>query len=400
MRIYQSWQGDQIAQTTNDRELLEVAVRLDSTLDRVHSRLAFFYLYDPFSYSPSRAVEHFRKAVSLRPSVFLRWTDLARGYEGVGDMVSADRAYQRGIEVAPHYFYAHWAYGNFLLRQQRTEDSFRELRRAADIHPSAISNICNLILQTTGGDVRVLEKFGASLISEDSKAGICRCLAQKKEFRSALTIWQALKKDSLPKIDAGHLLFSNLTEAKQWELAHQVWRDLVRIRMGPSGQVSESDLAFWNRGFEFTEPVGGFDWNFIKSTDVESQVDSQVKYDGNRSLRIRFKEHKRVQFSGVFHNLWVEPSSGYRLSFYYRSQGLSENNGLLVVVTDLEDQSRLTVDCGPLTDQESWTRREMVFETPPETRVIRVSLVRRPTEKVFDYVEGTVWFDGFALERR
>jgi hypothetical protein len=323
---------------------------------------------------------------------------LARGYEERGDRQKAEQAYRIGIELAPNYFYSHWVYGNSLLRHEEIERSFAELRRAADVYLLAISNICDLIWQTTGGNAEIVTQFGLSLRSGSARSGICECLLSRAEYQRAVDIWRTLKRDDPAKSVASRSLVSSLSKASQWSLAHLVWRDIVSSEFEASGKATPADLSFWNGDFESDVDVGGFDWHIKSTPEVGARLDSLEQYHGQRSLVLNFNQHQRVSFNGVTHNLWVEPSTRYRLRFYYKTEELPERNGLAVVLSDAEMPARFTVESGLLGNQRQWTEREVFFETPAETRMIRLSIVRRPVGQLYDYIEGRVWFDTFSLE--
>jgi len=73
-------------------------------------------------------------------------------------------------------------------------------------------------------------------------------------------------------------------------------------------------------------------------------------------------------------------------------------NGLAVVLSDAEAPARLSVESTPLGNKSQWTGQEIVFETPAETRVLRLQIVRRPVEMIYDYIKGKVWFDSLTLD--
>jgi len=390
--------GTRMANVVGDAEHLKTALAYDPGQAEVHTRLGFYYLYDPFLFDPPQAVQHFEAAVEIQPFDWNAWSNLGRAYEQQGDVARAERAYLFGIELAPHYFYPRWAYGNFLLRRGEIDRAFRELRRASDIHPQAIGNICDLIWQTTGGNAEVLVQFGTSLRTGSAKGAVSQCLMARAEYQRAVNVWKTLTRDDPAKIDTGRSLVSWLTGAGQWPLAYLVWQEVVREEFKASGEVSPADLMFWNGDFDYDMAVGGFDWSINSSQEVEARLDTVERYRGNQSLLLEFKQHQRVNFSGVTHDLWVEPSTRYRLRFYYKTEKVPETNGLAVVLTDVESLTRFSFESKQLGNESQWTRKEITFETPAETRILRLQIVRRPVGQIYDYIKGRVWFDSFSLE--
>jgi hypothetical protein len=201
--------------------------------------------------------------------------------------------------------------------------------------------------------------------------------------------------DDAIKLETGRSFISSLLEARQWSPAHRVWQAVMK---NTKGDVSPTDWLFWNGGFEHEVAIGGFDWTINSSREVEAQIDTTQHHEGQQSLRLEFKQHQKVNFSGVAHALWVNPSTVYRLRFYYKTDGVPEDTGLAVVLTDAEAPARLSLPSGPLIPETEWSLREMMIQTPEGTRALRLQIVRKPVGRVYDYVEGRVWFDSFSLE--
>jgi hypothetical protein len=111
--------------------------------------------------------------------------------------------------------------------------------------------------------------------------------------------------------------------------------------------------------------------------------------------KLRLWEHP---FSGVGHPLWVEPSTRYRLRFFYKAEKLPEVNGLAVRLTDAEVPARFSLESAPLERNTDWRSQEMDFETPAGTRLLRLQILRKPVGMIYDYISGRVWFDSFSLE--
>jgi tetratricopeptide (TPR) repeat protein len=382
-----------MANMIGEAESLKTALACDPSQADVHTRLGFYYLYDPFLFDLPRAVHHFEAAVQLQPYDCNAWSNLGRAYEQQSDAARAERAYVIGSELAPHYFYPHWAYGNYFLRQGKIERAFGEFHRVAEIHPEAIGNICELIWQATEGNAEALARFGTSLRSGAIQGAICRCLMVRAAYPQAVDVWNTLVADDPAKSDLGRSLVSSLSKAGQGSLAQGVWRAMVSKQSG-----KPADLAFWNGDFEYDAEMGRFDWRMNSSPAVQVWLDTSERYRGNRSLLLDFKQYQEVHFGGVTHDLWVEPSTRYRLWFYYKTEKMPQINGLTVVLSEAEAPAQFNAQSEPLGNESQWTRKEILFETPPETRILRLRIVREPVGKLYDYIQGRVWFDSFGLE--
>ncbi len=386
--------GQLLAFTVGDVNNLRTALTYYPAQPDVHSRLGLYHLYNPLLFDPAEAVRHFEAAVRLEPFHSRAWSNLGRGYEELNDLVRAEAAYRLGIDLAPHHFNPHWAYANFLLRQGDLDRAFGEFRRVVEIYPDSSGIICESVWQASGGDVAALFEFGTQLHSAKANWGMTRCLMERQEFQSSVDLWTMMPSDDSLKVESGRSLIPLLTQANQWSLAHHVWKQVVSKEVR---DVSPSDLVLWNGGFEVNAKTKIFDWSFSNSDDVEVSLDSWERQQGQQSLLIDFKQHQNVKFDGVSHTLWVEPSKKYRFRFYYKTDGIPQDNGIAIILTDAEVPDRFRAQSTPLIPEQEWTSQEIVLETPAETRFIRLRIVRRPVGKIYDYIEGKIWFDSFSL---
>ena len=76
--------------------------------------------------SLEKSIGLFEKVVQRSPYDFRWWIELGRAYEQAERPESAERAFARAVELAPNYTYPHWQFGNFYLRQNRSEEAVSE----------------------------------------------------------------------------------------------------------------------------------------------------------------------------------------------------------------------------------------------------------------------------------
>jgi hypothetical protein len=401
VRLSAQARAAQLANLVGDVASLQAALAADPSQAEVHSRLGLYYLYDPVLFDPAGAVAQLEAAVRLQPFAASGWAHLARGYEQQGDLARAQQAYGISLELAPNHFEPHWLYANFLIRHDQRERALPELDRAAQIDPEAMGNICELIWQTMEHPAPVLVQFGQHQGSGYVRGRISQFLVNHGQYQSAVALWRTVAVQDPAQLPTGRALVSALIGAGQWAWADGIWREVVQREYQARGQpISPQAWAFWNGGFEQEDSAGGFDWQLSSSGSVAARLDTGERYEGSRSLELEFIEHQEVSFSGVTHDLPVEPSSRYRLRFYYKADGLPERNGVAVVLSEVggaERWSRRWEAPGPVSQ---WSEQEMEFETPPATRLVRLQIQRQPTGRLYDYIEGKVWFDAFTLELR
>lgn len=394
LHAYKRVRSQMLNLTVGDAESLRRSLAFTPWQAEVHSRLGMYHLYNPVLFDPEQAAQHFEAAVRLEPFSHRAWSDVARSYEQVNQPAQAAAAYQMAIRLAPHFFRPHWMYANFLLRQGRLEAARAAFRRVVEIAPRSGEAVCQTLWQATGGDVDAVARFGHELQIAAAQWGISQCLVQRGQYRPSLELWRAMPAADPLKLEAGSWLLASFRETKQWSYLNEVWREVIRLE---HPHTTAADELFWNGGFEQNPIRYGFDWVISGNEQVEARMDTTTAHEGRRSLLLDFKRHRDVFYDGVSHDLAVRPLTHYRLRFYYKTDGVPANHGVAVVLTDLEHPERFRVQSGSLNAAREWMQAEMELTTPAETRFIRLMLVRLVSEKVYDYIEGRVWFDSFTF---
>lgn len=389
--------GIRMTYVEGDPERLQAALKVHPAQPDVHARLGAVYLFDPWQFNPAQALSHYETAVRLQPFAWSAWLNLGYAYEQQGDADRAERAYLTGVQLAPRYFYPRWLYGNFLLRRGELNRSFDQLQQAADIRPSAVGSICSMIWQITGGRPDAVVQFSGRLTSGQARASVCQYLLTQQQYQPAVAVWATIDDTDPARITTSRWLLSTLRAAGRWSLARQVWQEIAPKQLAGKTTVSSVDWALWDGGFEQETPLGAFEWSINSSQDVQAIRDRSEQYEGDRSLRLEFLRHQKVNFSGVTHELWVKPLTRYRLEFYYRTEKVPEANGLFIALGDAEAPAQFNLEF-PLNNPQQWTAQHIQFETPAETRVLRLQILRRPVEQLYDFIRGKVWFDAFRLE--
>jgi tetratricopeptide (TPR) repeat protein len=393
--VYQDFRGQALATLDRNADVLQEAARDRPDDPELQRQLGWLYLFDPVLLDAERAMRHIQRAVELSPFDWSLWIDVGRAYEQRGQQPQAGQAYQKAIALAPTYFRPRWVYANFLLRSDRAEPGTNEFAHLAEANPDAAAQIFDLVWQASGGNSQVLVAFGQRLSSDITRSKLVAFLAQRGKYEEALAAWKGMGPDPELKVASGLAIISKLMGAQQWEQAQHLWPQVVQVRYG---NLSSDEAIFWNRGFERDPLRTGFDWILESSPEVDVSIDTTVNQAGARSLLLRFRQHENVRFGGVSHYLLVNPSTPYRLQFQYKTEDMLARNGLAVEVTDAERPERLRVQSPSLRNPTEWTAEALTFQTSADTRVIRLRILRQPTNVLHDYIAGKVWFDEFALE--
>lgn len=163
---------------------------------------------------------------------------------------------------------------------------------------------------------------------------------------------------------------------------------------------ADNEASFTNSGFEQEILQKGFGWRFRDGPDQLWRVRRVTDSEGasNHVLEVKFTGRENLRFHHLYQVLPVRPLAPYRLSYRWKADELTTDQGPFVEVYGY--------DCGGLREagpmmlgSVQW--REAAFEfTPPEGCHAVVVRLRRNTSGRFDSkINGTLWLDDFKLDR-
>ena len=161
---------------------------------------------------------------------------------------------------------------------------------------------------------------------------------------------------------------------------------------------SEDGNLLFNGGFEHPLTGGPFDWNISPENGVQASIDRKIAHTGAASVRIDFPGTDNVTFQGVSNSAVVYGST-VRLSVFFKSDGITTNEGVRVAVADAQRPDRFSFVSDPLAGSTDWRKLEYSFTLPAQTRLLRITVIRRPSLKFDNKIAGTAWFDDFELTK-
>ena len=385
-----SYQNDPLAAY----ETAEAAARLAP-----HDPLAYLTLarLHRYSFDPTllpRSLSEYEQAAALAPNDYMIWTELGRARATAGDIEGGVVALRRAVALAPNYAEQRWHYGNVLLRAGRNEEAFAELRRAGDSDPDKYRpQVFNLAWQLYGPDMnRVLDAVGKTPNVRGYLVGV---LIGRGQLDGALDIWNGLGEEGRrTQFAAGEKLAQALYAQGQYRRAAKVLNEAGRQ------DISEGQLS--NGGFESDIGRAGqlFRWQVTPVGGARVAVDARVAHSGTRSLLVLFDSANHVDFRNVWQAVAVEPSTHYRLTYFFRTDSLNTAATLITLVTSVTAEGEALASAPPVpTGTNDWQQAAIEFTTGPKTEGIAVRLVRAgcPTEACPAY--GKIWYDDFDLQR-
>lgn len=339
------------------------------------------------------SLSEYEKAVALAPHNFLLWLELGKARERNGDPVSAERSLRKALELAPSYAQVHWALGNNLLRQGRSDEAFAEIRLAASSDEKYVSPAASMAWQVFDGDIDLVRRTIGD--SARINAALSAILVGQKRLDEALAIWESLTPEEkrVTHKQASTDLYNQLIVAKKYRAALTVFSSVFA---GEGEEVSPGKIS--NGGFEDTikpQNAGIFEWQIAEALKPQIAADTAQKHSGMRSLVMIFNSADGKDFRSVSQTLVVEPGKTYQFELFYRSD-LKTAATLKWEVAGLTD-GKILVSTEPTAEGADWTPQRIKFTVPANTEAVAIRLARAPCRSGMCPITGRIWFDDLTL---
>jgi len=155
-----------------------------------------------------------------------------------------------------------------------------------------------------------------------------------------------------------------------------------------------------NPGFEEDMTRGLFDWRFShQGSGWKIKRVAGVASEGSYSLAVIFDGKKNASFHHLSQIVPVEPGVSYRLTAWWKGEGLSTDQGVFLEVYGY-DAKGLHVKGLKLIGTRDWEKVSVEFRAPEGCHAVVVRLRRVPSRKLDNQIMGTVWVDGLWLMAR
>lgn len=391
--------------TENGLETAREAAQLAPDDPVAHWAIASLEKNDFSPEAAREAVRRYEEAAQLSPADYRLWIDLGQARGQTGDAAGAEKAFRRAVELAPAYAYPRWYLGNQLLRQNKTNEAFSELQRAAEAYPTLRAPVFDLAAHVYGNDLTALKNSVAR--SPATQAALALYLAEHNRMDEALRIWNELSASQKKEEQAaGKTLLKTLAGARRYHAAISIYRDVKGVNDKDSVGVPTIG-QFTNGGFEqdgglIDAPI--FDWQ-IRSTPPQASVAFDVlnRHGGARSLRIVFNAPGQLTFNNIEQLIAVDSGAAYRLEFYVRTKELKTAGQPIIEIHDASAGEQVIGSSRPLSaGTNDWQNVAIDFKTSLKTEgvAIRTSRASCGTEGgALCPIFGTVWYDDFSLQR-
>jgi tetratricopeptide (TPR) repeat protein len=341
------------------------------------------------------AVVQLERASQLRPGDYYPWLELGMARDAAGDAAGAERALRESARLAPHYGQPAWQLGNVLLRLHRYDEAFRELRRAASSDSSFFPAVIELAWGVNPNPLAVRETLQPQTPFEHVL--LARSFAKHGASAEAVTE-SRLAGETVQ--DHTHSLIKELIAKGAFSEAREIW---IHDYKSGNPNRSETGLPVYDGGFENILEVDdpGFGWHVATNVPtIVPSLDPNNPFAGGKSLRIDYRGLSQPGADAISQLIVVAPRTHYRLHFATRLQEVVSGGLPVVVATDAVGPNTVLVESPALgSGTMPWRESTIDFTTSEQTKAVRVAVRRKACSSEPCPVFGSVWLDGFALEK-
>ena len=302
--------------------------------------------------------QHADGALALESATRLRyrddrlWIELGNTREDLGDTTGALAALDQSVRWAPYYAHTHWQRGNLLLRMNRTQEAFADLRYAATANRKYFPNLIDLAWGISKGDLKTTQSL-VNIQDDNERLALIRYLATKS-FRDAFT------------------------------LAH--------------GSAATSLI---NAGFEDPLMLNDVTFGWIVAPDQKSRlsIDASEHVEGTKSLRIVFDGNWTPGTPLLSQTIVVEPEKSYRISFAVKTKDVVTGGPPFITARDATNDQLLGKTDNLPTASTQWFTMNFEFTTLKDSQAAIIRLERNNCDSAPCPIFGTLWLDQFRIEQ-
>ncbi len=344
--------------------------------------------------STARAAEMMVEAVRRGPQDYRWWVELGRSFEQADQFYKAEAAFQRAIEIAPEYTFPRWQFGNYLIRQDRSEDAFVQLKKATEKSSMYREQVFSLAWDYFDKDPTRVEQLAAD--TPDVRANLALFYAVRSSSEDSLRMWNSLPEEK----KAEHLTTAKVIAQGLYHKG--LYRQSIEFAQQTGIDAEAAHQTVTNGGFESSwgNPDDTlFGWKVTRADGrVDIQADTAVKKEGNRSVKMNFRAFDKAEFYNLTQVVTVDPGARYRLSFFVRSENLTSAGLPRVQVWNVKTNGLIAQTEVFPSGTADWRQYSIEFTAPEDVQGFAIRTARDYCGDACPLV-GIIWYDEFRLEK-
>jgi hypothetical protein len=338
-----------------------------------------------------QAITTFRTALQQDPQDPYLWVDLGDAFLEAGQKEDARYCFGQVSALAPHS-------APFLLRVADFHFQIGENQQALPITARILALIPDYDSAIFSDYVRSVDRTEDVLrlgLPEDRRAtnSWLQFLIQAGRLGDAQRTWDWVVDHGYADDALAGEYAEFLNRHGRPDMAASAWAQ----HMGARADGYDKSTYIFNGGFESDPAPSPFDWNVAHTEGGDVTRDCATAWSGKCSLRISFAGTQNLGFAPASQLAFVRPGT-YRFHAFVRTEALTTDQGIRFRISDAEMPARLDEVFGQFTGSSPWSSVDHDLVVAPNTRLLRVEVIRQPSMKFDNKVEGTAWIDDLKLE--
>lgn len=343
------------------------------------------------------AVKEYEKAVARRPRFYYSWMRLGRARSQAGDVEGALAAFRQAVQLAPYYVEPRWQLGNLLLRENRVDEAFTELRQATASDPSLYSYSVNLAWAAYGGDADAVRE-AIQPRTPTAQLELARLFLKRGKTDEGMRLFRTIS-DQISD-ESRRALIVELITARRFVQAREVWesRQNKKQTEEKGNALNQITDGSFEVGIKTDEP--GFGWQPSRGAQgVRFALDAGEPRTGKRSLRIEWSGNTTPLIPVLSQIVLVEPATHYRLNFAVRAGQVVTGGVPVVSVVDTSSDQILAPAKVLPQGTTLWQDDSIEFSTSKNTDAVIINIVRENCTSNPCPIFGHTWLDDFSLQK-
>jgi hypothetical protein len=328
------------------------------------------------------------RRLTENPASARLWLSAGKALFLENEINHARYCYERSVDLAPHsppvlveaaaFFYATGSRDQGLALSSRTLSLTRDYDR--DIFP----------LYDRLVDTSTILSRGLPHQRSAAQAYLAHALT-RKDAADAKLAWEWLVRHDFADHAVLRRYLTRLLEQDRFDDAALVAWNYLPPAERPAGAE-----RVHHGGFEAEPGVPPLGWVVTPIDHAEVRRDNSTAWEGTWSLRVEFDGQANLEYRHVAQLLVVTPGR-WKLSARVRTAGVTTDQGVGLRLFDARSASRWQIWTDSVRGDSEWQLIETGFSVPSETRLLRVEVARRPSQRLDNKLGGVCWIDAVSL---
>jgi hypothetical protein len=335
-----------------------------------------------FQNDPATAAEFFKQTVFQDIFFMDAWLKLAEAEATMGNSQKSRDILRFTTAISGGVF--RWKWPQILLAREIGMDEilYRNTNYLLS-HHILTQDALQLLHIHVGGDVTA----AVTVLAPDNLVLYLNWLMRWGMTENSLTVWQKIHENGKPNAEIGLQYAHFLLDKKHVAESISVWQEYISLE------------GMTNGGFESDITQRGFDWRHWSDKGAKCTIErvNQGAYEGSYALRISFAGRQNISFQNIYQIVPVSPMERLRLSYAWRSDGITTDQGPFVEISGY-DQNGLSQSGPMITGTHKWREASIEFRPPAGCRAVVVRVRRRSSHRFDSKIKGSLWLDNFRLE--